>query len=355
MKTIIDSNLQRFTKLSFMDSSIVREVEDTYEFQSEELTLSIFNDLDLAELVNCCDCLDDYRDLFYEAIGEYSKRYEVDISEDVSYKLYLYIELINLYVNFSPLVPLECILNSMKIAHDNGKNTVDEISIAEYLNHCFHCIDKFKEMKENNYSDLVQTAYHEAGHYIVGIESKDYIPLVISIIPTKCLCGLVSANNYGLNKSLSEKDYLNDIAKTLAGAISEDIKFSSDGAVHISGRSVDLSSANDMAKYMVLALGVRNFPSLSLGRYTTYYDYETDSYYDLSDSQKDDLTKEIDEILKKSRNIAKNILRTNQEKLDILAEALLVRGALTREQADDLCNKKKTLEDMPEPIINLIK
>ena len=171
--------------------------------------------------------------------------------------------------------------------------------------------------------DKKLTAYHEAGHAIVGhLADQDPVHL-ITIVPTgKGAGGYTSfrpeADNYYERKS----KFKGNLAMGLGGRAAEEIIF---GDV-TSGASSDIQHVTDLAKYMVTRLGMserlglRSFGSdqgqVFLGR-----DFSTGS--DHSDATATVIDEEIHALIDEAYNRAKSLLLANIDKLHFVAQYLM--------------------------------
>ena len=75
----------------------------------------------------------------------------------------------------------------------------------------------------------------------------------------------------------------------------------------------------------------------------------------LSDQQKNDLAKQTDELLESGYQLAKEVLQRQNEKLELLAEALMQEGALDGKTMEGLYKGEITLGELPKSGIELIK
>ena len=69
-------------------------------------------------------------------------------------------------------------------------------------------------------------------------------------------------------------------------------------------------------------------------------------------SQKEEVSKQTNEILKKAYTIAEEVLKKEEKRLDVIAEALIERGSLTKREADGLYSGKYQIKDLAKYKIN---
>ncbi len=198
--------------------------------------------------------------------------------------------------------------------------------------------------------DKKLTAYHEAGHAIVGhLCDQDPVHL-ITIVPTgKGAGGYTSfrpeADSYYDRKS----KFKGNLAMGLGGRAAEEIIF---GDV-TSGASSDIQHVTDLAKYMVTRLGMsdrlglRSFGTdqgqVFLGR-----DFSTGS--DHSDATATVIDEEIHALISEAYDRAKSLLTANIGKLHFIAEYLLAHEDMDGDQFKAVMDNENVTVEMIEAI-----
>ncbi len=186
----------------------------------------------------------------------------------------------------------------------------------------------------NDYERKV-TAYHEAGHAIVGHVLPDSDPVhKVTIIPRGQTGGVTwflppEDRSY---KSIYElKDVL---ARAMGGRIAEKIIFGDDNVT--TGASSDLKHVAELAKEMIVEEGMgsetRNlvFPGEEVG----YYTISTGKPY--SEKTAELIDKEIKTLSDEAAKRAEAVLKANLEALDRLAAALLEQETLEEKELETL-------------------
>ena len=186
----------------------------------------------------------------------------------------------------------------------------------------------------NDYERKV-TAYHEAGHAIVGHVLPDSDPVhKVTIIPRGQTGGVTwflppEDRSY---KSIYElKDVL---ARAMGGRIAEKLIFGEDNVT--TGASSDLKHVASLAKEMIVDEGMgsetRNlvFP----GEETGYYTISTGKPY--SEKTAELIDKEIKALSDEAAKRAEIVLKANTEALDRLAAALLENETLEEKDLNAL-------------------
>ena len=171
--------------------------------------------------------------------------------------------------------------------------------------------------------DKKLTAYHEAGHAMVGYFTDQDPVHLITIVPTgKGAGGYTSfrpeADTYYDRKS----KYKGNLAMGLGGRAAEEIIF---GDV-TSGASSDIQHVTSLAKYMVTRLGMSERLGLRAfgneqGQVFLGRDFSSGSDY--SDATAAMIDEEIHALISEAYDKAKEILTANMGKLHFIAEYLL--------------------------------
>ncbi len=187
------------------------------------------------------------------------------------------------------------------------------------------------------------TAYHEAGHAIVGRLVPDHDPVhKVTIIPRGRALGvtlfLPEADRYSYSKRRLESQ----ISSLFGGRIAEELIFGKDSVT--TGASNDIERATEMARNMVTRWGL----SEKLGP-QTYSEEEGEVFLGRSVTQHKNVSDEtshiIDEeirlFIERNYERSKNILTENIEILHNMAEALIKYETIDLKQIDELMAGKK--------------
>lgn len=210
---------------------------------------------------------------------------------------------------------------SMVVAKQAGKTSVDKKSVL--TNFAYH-FKKFAKMSERVKR---ATAYHEAGHCLVALCSKELNNIkviAVSIMPSDAHLGVTVYENTDCTPEPSMEYHIDSIALNLAGRVAERM-FT--GSITSGARS-DLLEATSQAYSLVTKYGMSEF-----GMNRTFPEETT------SDKDKEKINKEIDLIIDKSMKRAEEILNANNDSLKLLVEALMKKGIVG---ASEL---KKTLKN----------
>lgn len=192
-----------------------------------------------------------------------------------------------------------------------------------------------RKSKVMNEQERKITAYHEAGHAVVGHVLPDSDPVhKITIIPRGHTGGVTwflppEDRSY---KSIYElKDVL---ARAMGGRIAEKIIFGADNVT--TGASSDLKHVAELSKEMITREGMGNktrnlvFPAEETG----YYTINTGKPY--SEKTAELIDEEIGEFTAEAAKRAELVLQANRKVLDRVANALLEKESLEAEDLKDI-------------------
>ena len=197
-------------------------------------------------------------------------------------------------------------------------------------------------------SDLEKrvTAYHEAGHTLVGMNLPQTDPIhKVSIMPR--------GGALGVTQTLPNEDMLNltkvrgenYISFLMGGRCAEQLIFNE----ITNGASNDIERATSLAHSMVCSwgmsekLGPRNFKKPG----NSPFGGPGASEVDYSEATALSIDDEIEKLLSENHDIAMNILKDNRDALDRIAEGLIVWETLDLEQVKKLVAN----EDIGVPLI----
>ncbi len=182
------------------------------------------------------------------------------------------------------------------------------------------------------------TAYHEAGHAIVGRLVPDHDPVYkVSIIPRGRALGVTMFLPEQDRYSMSKRKLESQISSLFGGRIAEELIFGPDAVT--TGASNDIERATEIARNMVTKWGM----SERLGP-LAYSEEEGEVFLGRSVTQHKDVSEEtahvIDEeiraIIERNYERARKILTENIDILHAMAEALLKYETIDSEQIDRL-------------------
>ncbi len=181
-------------------------------------------------------------------------------------------------------------------------------------------------------------AYHEIGHALVAAKQKDSAPVhKITIIPrTSGALGYTMQVDEGEKVLLSKEEALAKITTLTGGRSAEEVIFNT----CTSGASNDIEKATRIARAMVTRYGMSDdFDMVALETVTNQY-LGGDTSLACSAETAAKIDTEVNHIISKAHENAKQILTENIDKLHELAKFLLERETITGEEFMEILNKE---------------
>ena len=181
------------------------------------------------------------------------------------------------------------------------------------------------------------TAYHEAGHAIVGRVVPEHDPVYkVSIIPRGRALGVTMFLPEEDRYSLSKRALISQICSLYGGRIAEEMTLGFDGVT--TGASNDIMRASQIARNMVTKWGL----SEKLG--PLMYAEDEESYLGRGGGQSANVSgetaklidSEVRSIIDQCYGTAKQILTDNRDKLEAMADALMKYETIDADQIDDI-------------------
>ncbi|MEL6549316.1 MAG: ATP-dependent zinc metalloprotease FtsH [Pseudomonadota bacterium] len=173
------------------------------------------------------------------------------------------------------------------------------------------------------------TAYHEAGHAVVGLYVPQHDPIhKATIIPRGRALGLVLSLPERDQLSVSKTKYTSKIAMAMGGKVAEEIKFGAENVT--SGATSDIQQVSKIARAMVTQFGFAE----ELGHVD--YANEQQSYLgnygggtNHSQATQQVIDQKVKELIDEGYETAKRILTEHQDEWENLAQGLLEYETLT--------------------------
>ena len=190
------------------------------------------------------------------------------------------------------------------------------------------------------------TAFHEAGHAIVGRLVPEHDPVYkVSIIPRGRALGVTMFLPVKDKYSVSKRKINSQISSLFGGRIAEELVYGKDAVT--TGASNDIERATELAHKMVKLWGMSEVMGplaygeeegeIFLGRQVTKHKHISDDTFNKVDS-------EIRIIIDANYDIAYKILEENRDILDSMAAALIEFETIDTGQIDDLMARKPMRE-----------
>jgi len=183
------------------------------------------------------------------------------------------------------------------------------------------------------------TAYHEAGHAIVGRLVPEHDPVhKVTIIPRGRALGVTQFLPESDKYSMSKRSLESSICTLFGGRIAEEMTLGEEGIT--TGASNDIERATAIARNMVTKWGLSN----KLG--PLHYGEEEGMYPGMATQQySDDTSRNIDEEVRRIIDAcfarAHKILEDNRDILEAMKDALMEYETIDADQVDDLMARRK--------------
>lgn len=195
-----------------------------------------------------------------------------------------------------------------------------------------------------NEHEKINTAYHEAGHAIVGKLVPEHDPVYkVSIIPRGRALGVTMYLPEQDKVSQSRIGLLSNISTLFAGRIAEELMFGTDAVT--TGASNDIERATQIARSMVTRWGFSK--RLAPMQYekdnegSAYLGGSSTTMISMSDETAKIIDEEVTEIINSCYKKAQDLLEANKDILENMKDALLKYETIDADQIDDLMNRKK--------------
>ncbi|MEM7527179.1 MAG: AAA family ATPase, partial [Pseudomonadota bacterium] len=185
------------------------------------------------------------------------------------------------------------------------------------------------------------TAYHEAGHAVVGLHVPQHDPIhKATIIPRGRALGLVLSLPERDYLSVTKTKYTSKIAMAMGGKVAEELKFGEENVT--SGAASDIQQVSRIARAMVTQFGM----SERLGN-VDYAD-QRESYLGMysggqavSGDTQHDIEGEVKRLIDEGYETAKRVLTENWDEFENLALGLLEYETLTGDEIKKVMRGEK--------------
>ena len=194
------------------------------------------------------------------------------------------------------------------------------------------------------------TAYHEAGHAIVGLHCKASDPIhKATIIPRGRALGMVMRLPEKDRLSVTREKLKSDIAVAMGGRIAEELIFGHDKVT--SGASSDIKYATNIARHMVAEWGMSDkvgplFHGSEDGEVFLGKSFGSNS--NVSEATANLIDSEVKALVEEGDKHARDLLKKYAAELETLAQALLEYETLSGDEIKDLLAGKDIRKTPPK-------
>jgi len=185
-------------------------------------------------------------------------------------------------------------------------------------------------------------AYHEGGHAIVSAFLKEAEPVrKISIIPRGLAAGYTLKSPAEERRIKTKSEFLAEMATLLGGYCAEILKF---GEIS-TGAANDLERATDLAKRLVMEYGMSSLGPITFGKKEELVFLGVrEIYRDFSEKIAEKIDKEVEKFVKNAQNTAMGILKRKRKILENLAQRLIEKETIEREEFERIIGKSAKKE-----------
>src|SRR5215216_1046347 len=186
------------------------------------------------------------------------------------------------------------------------------------------------------------TAYHEAGHAIVGLSVPEHDPVYkVTIIPRGRALGVTQFLPEQDRYSHSKRRLESQLSSLFGGRIAEEIIFGEDNVT--TGAANDIQRATEISRKMVTAWGLSSLGPLTFGEEEgeVFLGRSMNVRKEFSDKTALKIDEEVRSIIDRNYKRAKSILVGKLDKLHMMAEALIKFETIDAEQIREIMEGKK--------------
>jgi len=196
------------------------------------------------------------------------------------------------------------------------------------------------------------TAYHEAGHTVVGLRIPGLDPVhKVTIVPRGRALGITASLPEEDRHSYRKEWMEGQLAMLFGGRVAEEMTFGPESVT--TGAGNDIERATDMARRMVTSFGMSDGIGLmAVGEpeHEIFLGRDISQRRTVSEHTSRIVDEEVKRILDKAHARAREVLEENQDLMEVFAQALLERETLDRE-AIQILERGEQLPplEVPEP------
>lgn len=201
------------------------------------------------------------------------------------------------------------------------------------------------------------TAYHEAGHAIVGLSVPEHDPVYkVSIIPRGRALGVTMFLPEQDRYSHSKRRLESQLSSLFGGRIAEELIFGAESVT--TGASNDIMRSTEIARKMVMSWGLSSLGPLTFGEEEgeVFLGRSVNHNKEISDKTAQLIDEEVRKIIDRNYQRAKDILVEKMDALHLMAESLIKYETIDANQINEiLAGKQPTPPDDWESLQKLDK
>ncbi|HHF7367580.1 TPA: ATP-dependent zinc metalloprotease FtsH [Legionella bozemanae] len=186
------------------------------------------------------------------------------------------------------------------------------------------------------------TAYHEAGHAIVGLSVPEHDPVYkVSIIPRGRALGVTMFLPEQDRYSHSKRRLESQLSSLFGGRIAEELIFGPESVT--TGASNDIMRSTEIARKMVTTWGLSPLGPLTFGEEEeeVFLGRSMNKHKEMSDRTAQQIDDEVRAIIDRNYQRAKEILVSNMDKLHLMAQSLIKYETIDFKQIQEIMSGKE--------------
>lgn len=190
-------------------------------------------------------------------------------------------------------------------------------------------------------------AYHEAGHALVSAFLEKSEPVrKISIVARGLAAGYTLKSPKEEKRLKTKSEFLAEMATLLGGYCAEQLKF---GEI-TTGASNDLERATEIARKLVMEYGMSSLGPIVFGeKESLAFLGREEVYRNFSEEIATKIDKEIEKFIKEAEERAKKILAQKKSILDKIANRLIEKETIEKEEFEQIIKGEKSKEPKSLP------
>jgi ATP-dependent metalloprotease FtsH len=227
------------------------------------------------------------------------------------------------------------------VAARKNKDVVEKQDFLDAVDRIIGGLEK--KSKVIKPSEKKRIAYHEAGHATIGWLTEHAAPLVkVTIVPRGRSLGAAWYLPEERQITTTEQ-MLDEMCMTMGGRAAEEVVFNNIST----GALSDLEKVTKQASAMISIYGLNK----EIGN-VSYYDSSGQNEYGFSKPYSEQtaqvIDKEVKAMIENEYERAKEILRNNRSKLDILAQKLIEKEVIFREDLEEIFGPRKFVNELDQ-------
>ena len=192
--------------------------------------------------------------------------------------------------------------------------------------------------------DKLITAYHEAGHVVVGMNlEKSNIVQKVTIIPRGMAGGYTNIQSEEEKAHVTKTELIQTISTLLAGRVTENLVFNE----ITTGASNDIERATKIARAMVTEYGMSDLGPVQLEQNESivFLGRDYNKTRNFSPQVAFEIDQQIRTIIEECYKCAEKVIKEQRKIVDLIANNLVKYETLTKEQIDYLVEHGKMKEE----------